>query len=66
MKFENIPQEVVNVAKTLENKGFEAFLVGGCVRDLILNREPKDWDITTNATPDQIIPHIVTGQFLVA
>ena len=55
MKFENIPQEVVNVAKALENKGFEAFLVGGCVRDLILNREPKDWDITTNATPDQII-----------
>ncbi len=40
---------------TLEQKGFEAFLVGGCVRDLILGREPKDWDVTTNATPDQII-----------
>ncbi|MBP9748487.1 MAG: HD domain-containing protein [Candidatus Pacebacteria bacterium] len=55
MKFDAIPKEVLEVAKTLENKGFEAFLVGGCVRDLILKREPKDWDITTNATPDQII-----------
>nr|MBA3733133.1 CCA tRNA nucleotidyltransferase [Patescibacteria group bacterium] len=35
--------------------GFEAFLVGGCVRDLILNKTPKDWDVTTNATPEQII-----------
>jgi len=55
MKFDAIPQEVVEVAKTLENKGFEAYLVGGCVRDLILKRNPKDWDITTNATPEQII-----------
>jgi len=35
--------------------GFEAFLVGGCVRDLMLHKKPKDWDITTNATPEQII-----------
>lgn len=34
--------------------GFEAYLVGGCVRDLFLNRAPKDWDVTTNATPEQI------------
>ncbi|MFZ2522810.1 MAG: CCA tRNA nucleotidyltransferase [Minisyncoccia bacterium] len=54
MKF-SIPFEVVNITKTLEDKGFEAFLVGGCVRDMVLNREPKDWDITTNATPEQII-----------
>lgn len=53
MKME-IPKEVVDIAKTLEEAGFEAFLVGGCVRDLILKREPKDWDITTNARPDEI------------
>ena len=42
------------VTATLQNAGFEAYLVGGCVRDLILKREPKDWDVTTNATPEQI------------
>lgn len=52
----SIPKEVSYVTKTLEKAGFEAFLVGGCVRDLILGREPKDWDVTTNATPEQIIP----------
>lgn len=51
----NIPKEVSNVMDKLENGGFEAFLVGGCVRDLILNREPRDWDITTNAIPEEII-----------
>jgi poly(A) polymerase/tRNA nucleotidyltransferase (CCA-adding enzyme) len=51
----NIPKEVSNVMEKLENGGFEAFLVGGCVRDLILNREPRDWDITTNAIPEEII-----------
>lgn len=39
---------------TLENGGFEAWAVGGCIRDLFLGRTPKDWDITTNATPEQI------------
>lgn len=51
----NIPNEVSYVTETLEKAGYEAFLVGGCVRDLILDRKPKDWDITTNANPDQII-----------
>ena len=50
-----IPLEVKRVTKTLETAGFEAYLVGGCVRDLLLERKPKDWDITTNANPDQII-----------
>src|SRR3989344_7174432 len=49
-----IPQEVVNVAESLEKAGFEAYLVGGCVRDLFLGRTPGDWDITTNATPGKI------------
>lgn len=50
----NIPQSVQNILDGLENSGFEAFLVGGCVRDLFLNKTPKDWDITTNATPEEI------------
>ncbi|MCC7004516.1 HD domain-containing protein [Candidatus Nomurabacteria bacterium] len=50
-----IPKGVENVAKTLKNAGFEAYFVGGCVRDLFLNRKPKDWDITTNAIPEEII-----------
>lgn len=50
-----IPYEVKRVAETLEAAGYEAYLVGGCVRDLILGREPKDWDFTTNAIPDQIV-----------
>ncbi len=51
-----IPKYVTRVTETLEKAGFEVFLVGGCVRDLILNREPKDWDITTNAKPEEIMP----------
>ncbi len=50
----NIPKEVLTVADTLENAGFEAYLVGGCVRDMLLGNTPKDWDITTNADPEQI------------
>ncbi len=50
----DIPNEVQHVADTLESRGFEAYLVGGCVRDLILEKEPNDWDITTNAHPLEI------------
>ena len=50
----NVPEEIRTLCETLRNAGFEAYLVGGCVRDLLLNREPKDWDITTNAKPEQI------------
>ena len=49
-----IPEEVKNITETLEKAGFEAYLVGGCVRDLIRGEEPKDWDITTNAKPEEI------------
>lgn len=51
----SIPFEVSRVTNTLEKAGFEAYLVGGCVRDLIREENPKDWDITTNAKPDDII-----------
>ncbi len=50
-----IPKEVSHVTSTLEKGGFEAYLVGGCVRDLIMGRVPKDWDVTTNAKPEEII-----------
>ncbi len=50
-----IPKEVMMVLAVLQNAGFEAFLVGGCVRDLIIGTKPKDYDVTTNATPEQII-----------
>lgn len=50
----SIPKEVSRVTETLEKAGFEAYLVGGCVRDMLLNRKPKDWDVTTNATPEVI------------
>ena len=49
-----IPPVVRKLAETLKTGGFEAYLVGGCVRDLILERTPKDWDITTNAKPEDI------------
>lgn len=49
-----IPVDVSHVTETLENAGFEAYLVGGCVRDLFLGKKPKDWDITTNADPEEI------------
>jgi poly(A) polymerase/tRNA nucleotidyltransferase (CCA-adding enzyme) len=49
-----IPQEVLSVATALKQGGHESYLVGGCVRDLLLGREPKDWDITTNARPEEI------------
>lgn len=49
-----LPQPVVAILQTLETNGFEAFIVGGSLRDLLLGREPKDWDITTNATPEKI------------
>lgn len=42
------------VCKTLQAKGFTAYLAGGCVRDLLLNQKPKDFDVATSATPDQV------------
>jgi len=50
----SIPIEVQKVAMTLEEAGYEAYLIGGCVRDILINKVPKDWDITTNANPQQI------------
>ena len=52
---QKISKKVSYVTDTLEKGGFEAYLVGGCVRDLLMDMEPKDWDITTNAKPEEIM-----------
>ena len=49
-----IPAAPLEILGTLRANGHEAWLVGGCVRDLLLGREPKDWDIATDALPDRI------------
>ena len=49
-----MPDEAREIIQTLEQSGYEAYIVGGCVRDSILGREPMDWDITTSASPEQI------------
>jgi len=54
-KIFKIPKEVLKTAEKLNEAGFEAYLIGGCVRDLLLDLKPKDWDIATNALPEQII-----------
>ncbi|MCI8577618.1 MAG: CCA tRNA nucleotidyltransferase [Lachnospiraceae bacterium] len=49
-----IPQQVAYIIDKLNTRGFEAYAVGGCVRDTLLGREPGDWDITTSAKPEQV------------
>ncbi len=49
-----IPDEIITLYKAIQNAGFEVYLIGGCVRNLLLERKVKDWDLTTNATPEQI------------
>ncbi|NFS29639.1 CCA tRNA nucleotidyltransferase [Clostridium botulinum] len=51
----NIPNDVRFILDRLKNNGHEAYIVGGCVRDSILNNIPKDWDITTKARPEEVI-----------
>jgi len=49
-----MPDKVKNIIEALKQHGFEAYTVGGCVRDMVLGREPEDWDITTSATPGEV------------
>lgn len=49
-----LPEKVKYIIDTLEEHGFEAYAVGGCVRDSLLSRTPQDWDITTSAKPQQV------------
>ena len=50
-----IPSTVMDIINILENNKFEAYVVGGCVRDSILGRTPNDWDITTDALPEKVM-----------
>src|SRR3989344_3059416 len=49
-----IPKEVKSIIEKLQKSGFESYIVGGCVRDLLNSTDPKDWDVTTIAKPDEI------------
>jgi len=51
--FKNIPQEVTDIIRIIEDNGFEAYMVGGCVRDCVMGIEPHDYDICTSALPEQ-------------
>lgn len=49
-----VPKQVLYIIDRLQEHGYEAYAVGGCVRDMLLGREPHDWDITTSAKPEQV------------
>ena len=48
-------EAALRIVQTLRSRGYEAYLAGGCVRDLLLSREPADYDVATNATPDVVL-----------
>lgn len=50
----DIPKPVVELCHRLQSKGYRAWVVGGCLRDMLLHRTPEDWDIATTATPEQV------------
>jgi len=54
---------VKNIVQNLEKAGFEAYIAGGCVRDLLMALTPKDWDVTTNARPEQILKIFPDGKY---
>ena len=62
MKF-IIPEEVKQILSSFEDKGYEIYIVGGAVRDLIMGRVITDWDFTTNTTPEQILKVIPDGYY---
>jgi putative nucleotidyltransferase with HDIG domain len=51
----NIPPYILKIVKDLQVSGYEAYIVGGCVRDILMKRAPQDWDITTSALPEQVL-----------
>lgn len=58
----HIPEQVQHIIAVFQKNGYEAYAVGGCIRDSLIGREPSDWDITTNAKPEKIIslfPHTI-------
>lgn len=59
----DIPKYVETACKQIKKAGFESYIVGGCVRDLLLGKTPKDWDITTNAKPDDVLKIFDTAKY---
>lgn len=51
----NVPDNIIKLCNHLEHNSYPTYVVGGCVRDAIMNKKPKDWDITTAATPEEIM-----------
>lgn len=58
-----IPEYIKDILGNLEKAGYEAFIVGGCARDLLMGRIPKDWDITTNAKPEETLNVFSEGKY---
>ncbi len=58
-----IPEYVENLIEKLEQAGYETYIVGGCVRDLLMDKKPKDWDVTTNAKPEEILKVLPDGKY---
>jgi len=58
-----IPEYVKNIVEKLEQAGFEAFIVGGSLRDLLMGKTPKDWDVTTNARPEKMLEIFSNGKY---
>jgi poly(A) polymerase len=58
------PSTAIRIAAQLREHGYQAWLVGGCVRDLLLGREPKDYDISTDARPDQLLEMFPQAQLV--
>ena len=50
-----LKEHAISIVRTLHDASHQAYLVGGCVRDLVLGREPADYDVTTDATPEEVI-----------
>jgi putative nucleotidyltransferase with HDIG domain len=59
----NIPVYIKKIIKDLEASGYEAYIVGGCVRDVLMGKEPQDWDITTNARPEKILEIFLDAKY---
>ncbi len=58
-----IPEFVKNTVRALQEARFEAYIVGGCVRDFLMEKIPTDWDITTNAKPEEILKIFPDGKY---
>ena len=54
IKLEDFDLAAITITEALQQAGHETYLVGGCIRDLLAGKKPKDFDIATNATPEQV------------